>query len=298
MLTGFTFSKIVIIESLRQNEYNSAADLHGYIQSQLEDTQLGIDATLIHCESAGDFISLVEHLTHAAMKNDEWPLLHIECHGDDETGIEFTDRSELSWAEVADALVKLNRATRFNLMTVFATCFGFHFSGEISAIKPSPCWCVIGPTDSVMPDEIARNFRTFYRDLFQNREMSKAVDRLHSEGLELGQWLVQPAEVRYLQIATGYIKEYCTLTETTRKAKRLRKRLKLDGLYPPSLPEIEATIRRKSTDDLIVKYFDRFFMVAEIPEGADRFRTAREKLKSTINELKATGKFGLASHQS
>jgi hypothetical protein len=294
MVAGFSFSKIIIIESLKPNEFNSADMLHGYIQCQLEDTQLGVTVEIVHCDSGAEFAQLVQRLKVAALELGVWPVLHLECHGDSATGVEFSDGSELSWNEVAEILVELNFATRFNLLAVFAACFGFHFVKEISAITPSPCWCVVGPTDGVMPDEVARGFRSFYGNLLRHLDVAPALKALASEKLEAGKWLVQTAELWYQRIATDYISDHCSLTQTTRRAKQIRKELLKNGVKK-SIPEIEAILRRQTTKDLVSKYFETFFMISDVPEGMERFSHAKERLKTKINEMKATGKFGLAS---
>jgi hypothetical protein len=294
MLAGFSFSKIVIIESLSPNEFNSAKMLAGYIHSQIEDSGVHIDVQLIHCESACEFSTILSKSTEAALNSNDWPIIHIECHGSPDSGIEFSNGSELSWQEVANYFVELNRATRFNLLTVFATCFGYHFVGKISAIEPSPCWCTIGPSEEVLPDEIARGFMTFYRNLIKTKEVSVAVTVLEAENLQQGSWKIQTAEIWYQKVIHEYIHEYCTLSQTTRRAKLFRKELRNQG-KKKTLPEVEAMVRKISTEGLVTKYFDRFFMIDEVPEGNNRFEHVRQRITKMIRKLKATGKFGLTN---
>lgn len=294
MVAGFTFSKIIIVESLKPREFNSAEALYGYIQCQLEESQLDVTVEITHCDSATEFIQLIQRLTAAAIESNDWPVIHLECHGDSVSGVEFSDGSELTWADIASNLLKLNAATRFNLLAVFAACSGFHFVSEISAISPSPCWCIVGPTEEVMPDEVARGFRMFYGSLIRNCDVSNAVDALYSEQLITGSWRVQTAELWFQRIATDYITNHCTLTQTTRRAKQLRKELLKKGVKK-SIPEVEAILRKQTTKDLLSKYFETFFMISDVPEGTERFSHAKERLKLKINEMKATGKFGLAN---
>lgn len=289
------FDRVVIIKSLEPEEFDSASALRDYVRTQIDDCGLQIAVEILDCESANEFLDVIDLLTQRAYANGERPILHIECHGDPTTGLEFANGSELSWKDVGSNLTRLNKATDFNLFVVFAACFGFHFLGQLSPVTSSPCWGMIGPTNTVDPGEILRGFRTFYRTLFITIDLSKALGSISTERLEHSSWFAQIAETWFLRICYEYIRDHCTLEQTQERAKILKATVRTTGARV-WLKDVEAQLRFRNTHDLLGKYFDSYFMIKEIPGNKTRFQNTHHLLQDMIKRMRSTKKYGLSTY--
>jgi len=186
MIAKFKISKIVIVQSLG-NEFLSGEHLYKYILGFPDDRKALIPAEFINCEGSVDFRDILATLADEAGASGTIPLLHIECHGNsDHSGLAFRNGSSLKWTEIGEPLVALNAATRFNLLVIFALCFGAHHLGEMKLGQPSPCWGMIGPSEEIFPDELLGGFRDFYRLLVKELDLTNAVNLLLARKLVAG----------------------------------------------------------------------------------------------------------------
>lgn len=188
-LVGFTYTKIVIIQSLEREEVETGKILFEFLASLGTDNEsYDVPIEIISCGHAGQFLEILHQLTQDATAG-TIPLLHVECHGDPLDGLEFENSSTLSWESVSEALRPLNIASKFNLLAVFSACFGAHFLGQMEAIQPSPCWCLVAPTERVDVAEVMGGFRAFYSALFNDNDMGSAVRAISQCRLSHGRWL-------------------------------------------------------------------------------------------------------------
>ena len=162
MAEGFTFTKIVVVQSLEPHETQTGKLIYDFLTSELELNGYLTQVEFKTCWSAKEFSEILTTLEHEA-KGGEVPLLHVETHGTKELGLEFENSSDLSWDDLAKHLRALNVATRFNLLALFSACWGGYFLGKMSAIHQAPCYAMVGPSDKLWPDEIYAGFTAFYR---------------------------------------------------------------------------------------------------------------------------------------
>jgi hypothetical protein len=198
----------------------------------------------------------------------------------------------LAWDRVANALLPLNIASRFNLLAIFSACFGAHFLSQMDTIGPAPCWCLIAPTKKVDPGEILGGFRVFYSALFKDADMGSAVRAISRCQLSHGEWLWEPAEIWYQRIVTGYIKVHCTESAARERARTIYKDAKKDGKRT-SLGSILRIMKKKNRDAFTGDYFDRFFIIDIIPENNIRFAKTKERVANTLATLRNIGKYAI-----
>lgn len=288
-LSGFTFSKIVIIQSLEPEEVQTGQILSDYISGLPGYMNYQPPITVINCKHANQFLEILQDLTQDAAAGDI-PLLHIECHGNIKDGLEFENSSTLSWDRLSAALIPLNIATRFNLLAVFSACFGAHFVSQIEPIEPSPCWCLVAPTERVGVDELLQGFRVFYSALINDNDMGAAVRSISNCRLSHGRWLSKPAELWFEQLVTGYVKTHCTEPAARKRAQEMYRELKRKG-NRCSLGSLIRMLRKRNRQCLHSDYFDNFFMISQIPENFLRFETARNRIVIKIEEFRHSGKY-------
>lgn len=283
--SGFEVSKIVIIQSLESHEAPTGEILEGYLNSVIEGGQTGLSVVFKNCEYAGEFIALVDELANEARASGAVPILHIECHGDKELGLEFANSSILSWEQIYDALAPLNSATGCNLLVVFSACFGAQFLSQMGVINPSPCFSMVGPSEEVEPSEIMMGFREFYRSFLTVPDLHLALSILLKLELASGKWVYQTAEEWFENLFISYLRTYCTKEEVEKTVRRNFRKLKKSRI-PKSIGRIKREFRKYTRNDAIDKYYSRYFHLMEFPDNHLRFENCYFRVKKEMEFLR------------
>jgi hypothetical protein len=284
--SGFKFSKLVIIESLKDNEVPTGSITSEFVMNYIRPDDLLIE--VIDCKSADHFLEIIKELTLEA-RSGCIPLLHVECHGCSLDGLEFKDTSSLNWEDTSTTLLPLNIATKFNLVSVFLACYAAHFTPEIMRLSGSPIYSLISPTNVVTPDEIMQGTRTFYRALFEECDIGAAYRELSKCKLEHGEWLCIRAESIYEMTVNAYLVKYFNDESQRVTARNIYRMTKADG----NSSSVGSSLRRVkawTTELLSNTYFDTYFLIDKVPENAARFKKLRVNLARIINEHKWSGR--------
>lgn len=289
---GFHLSRVVIVESLNPNEVKTGLETAHFVRSLDSAIAVGIPIEYHDCEGAHDFIALLKGLTADAFRTQNHPLLHVECHGDDDLGLQFRDKSLLSWPQLSDLLIELNKATRFNLVSVFSACYGAYFLSQMSTVDPAPCYAMLAPTDSVWPYELLGAFRAFYSELFHSMDAGRAMTKTSKLTLEQGDWMQLLAETWYEHVVVNYIQQHCTRREMKVRALRVAKTLRATGTTA-DMHHVKQGLIKGNRESLTGKFFERYFMVDAVPENASRFVAVRGRIEKRVEELRATGRYGI-----
>jgi hypothetical protein len=287
MSSGILFSKIVIIQSLKTDDVPTGDILREHLASLNHEYQRNIPIEVIDCSSAVEFSKTVDRLIYDA-ENDSYPLLHVECHGCPQDGLEFSDGSDLGWEQVSEKMTELNRAAELNLVIIFSACFGDYFSYTMGITKAAPCWCVIGPNEKIFPDEILLGLREFYSNFFIDLDIGKAVKGLEECKLSEGKWVYRMIEELFFEICQMYLTNCCTLQAGTARIDDMVKKGKI-----PQVPEIAKTVLRQMNNSQINEYFNRYFMVTKYEAHRDRFGDSLASVQRLIKDLRASGDYYL-----
>jgi hypothetical protein len=290
-LVGFTFNKIVIIQSLEPHEIETGRYLSEYVTSLIEQSErYNIPIQVISCSSAIGFLEALKELTREA-ESGEIPLLHVDCHGCPVDGLEFENSSTLSWKELSAALLPLNISSRFNLLAVFSACYGAYFLEQMQAIEPAPCWCLVAPTEKVDVSEVMGGFRVFYSALFSEHNMGPAITAISQCRLSHGRWLSKPAEQWFENLIIGYIKEHCNLQTARERAKVIFRERKSLGKKRLGTGALLRIIRKANREKLLSKYFDIYFITEQLPQNIKRFENVYRRVETQLNKLRNSGKY-------
>ena len=108
------FNQILVVDSIPIGEYNTAKRLFTDLQTYAIAYSPSPAVHYVRVESADEFVQCVMKCRKDAEKYDIVPMLHIECHGD-EDGFRFADGSLADWDELKVPITELNVATGLNL---------------------------------------------------------------------------------------------------------------------------------------------------------------------------------------
>jgi hypothetical protein len=290
LTSGFSFNRIVVLQSLPASEEQSGTTLVERIKivAKTESPALPID--LFDLKNAAEFFQKIEELAIYSQNTGSLPLLHIESHGDESDGLVFADDSEVSWGEVAKALEGLNIAMRCNLMVSFAACFGAHFLGALKDSERAPVWCLIGPSDKVYWDEILHSYLEFYTNILKDPDFANSINTLVKKPLAKGGlWLVQTSEEWMLRILSGYVEVHCTRAAADARARKQYRILKKEN-QRVAKGFLLKTLKQMN-NDLLTSKFDKYFMLDIYPEVGERFAGPRDRLANKLLQLKQSKKY-------
>ena len=291
-LARFSFSEVVVIESLGTGDVSTGKVLADYVSTLDSFVALEIPISLHDCQSASDLRSLFATLTRDATVKGIGPLLHIECHGSvDGGGLVLANGDAIQWTELAPMLKALNIATKFNLLVFFAACNAFFFIEEMTSTQPSPVYALVAPSDEIDTGELMRGTRVYYRKLFESGDAGFALKGLRDEQLSAGRWYGKTAEEWFEDVIVNYVHSHCS-----KKAIAERARLLYQSQGPfnrQSVGKLKRGLGQLHADHaaFVGKYFQKCFCIDELPENISRFDNLRIRVESKVKSLLAAPTF-------
>jgi len=267
------FSKIVIIQSLKDNELHTGAKLHEDIDFLNDIHERGLKIELCNIETKFEFTELIRNLTVQANNDADYPVLHIETHGsDDKKGLILSSGGYVDWNELKFHAINLNIATKNNLLLVFAACHGANFTRMLAPSDRSPCWGLVGPVDVIAAHKLLEDFSAFYREVFQSGDGGKAINALNKT--------IKPEDINYyfttseqffINTYNNYIVNWCGDKEYGKRERQMRKQLKKQKIRPLASVSAIKRMLSSSQEEYFEKYKTKFFMYDLYPENAARF---------------------------
>lgn len=280
-------TKLVIVESLRKSDVEAGGHTGQKLAQDVADA-LGragvvIAIQVFRCDGVEGFRSAVASLTAEASRGEHLPILHIECHGDETTGLEFGDDSVLSWVELADVLRPLNVATEMGLIASVAACFGGHAIAGIDLLKPAPCFALIGPTDGLWSNELYDGLRDFYVNVLTRMTTAEATQTLLDKELEAGQFVVLTARQWFKMVVSAYLEHMASPEAREAQATEQWNKARAEGLG-----HLDLTFWRRhyleTLPRLLTNYHREFFMVERFPTHAFHFQPSLDDILQALQE--------------
>ena len=271
---------IAFIQSLPLGEFHSGAVLHGYVDGLVEEWRPNITTSLTHSGSAQEFFRAIEQLTHLAKTRSLRPVVHIEVHGNEATGLHFADDSSMSWSRLCEVLAGLNAATRYNLLVVVSACFGISLVQGVRTNRAAPCVAWIGPHHETDAAELLGRFRAFYRVLVPTLDMRQAIAALQKHSISGTQFDILTCEWWFEELMTGYLQELAEPAERKASVMRQYKALRERGIVT-SLSEVKK-MHRRHVPMAVLESFDAYFLFEMIPENRKRFAALRQQIQARL----------------
>lgn len=267
---GYHFNQVIAIQSLDANECKTSRILLEYMETQCADHELAVEFRSFNCQSAQEFRATLKEVLFEAQNLRKMPLLHIETHGDEATGLIFENGSELSWADLTTELRVINVACGFNLFVVCTACYGFHCIGPIDILEAAPFYAVLAPSHSLDPGEILGALMQFYRIALVERDIGAAYGSLRSVHLRDGYWFCMSAEHWYERLLLGFAHNHCTDKGLDAQVRLHFRKLQAMGAHN-SKGHIKRKLISRIQTVLQSEAFERFFATAILPSNRNRF---------------------------
>lgn len=262
------FSRIVVIESLPNGEAKTGSVIHGYIEAQIRENNLPLSVVFRQCESKVEFLSILDNVHKEIVSNNEYPWIHIECHGSSaEDGIVLSNGDLITWQELKPKFTKINLACKCNLMVVIAACNGAHLTEVLQPEDRAPCWGLLGATNELYPDDLLASFRVFYSSLLSSLNGDVALIALRKviEERNLSFMLVTALDF-FQEVYSGYLSEYCTEKAYWRRAKNMKK----GDIKGVTVQDLVLKLKEQEPGEF-QKFKNNFFMCDLYPENSAKF---------------------------
>lgn len=268
-MANFRFAKIVVIESIPDGQFPSGTALYGQIEAQLKHYERPITCQYFAVKSRKEFRRAIDKVRKAAREEGRIPLLHIECHGNDD-GLELLNGDRISWPLLCEILYPVNRLTGLNLFVCISACFGAFLLKEYMILNPAPFFGLLSATEEQGPEELFRGFSAFYRVLIETLDGDRATAAV-KEGAP--KFYLTDALGHFVRSYRAYLANYCTDEKYWERAEKVR----------------QIDLRKAGIAGTIYLYYDRlkgqeleklkhametFFMLDQFPENVDRFPVA------------------------
>ena len=273
-MLSYSANGIKISETLQTN---AIAWIHSLPEPELGPTRriledleglAGAGGFPVHKYAVGTRAELIGTLSRLRKEaeNGLRPVLHVDAHGDVERGLLLSPSGEhMGWVEVINLLRELNVATRNNLASVFALCFGLHLYKHASLTKPVPAYIFFAPPSEVSVGFLEAQTLAFYREVNRTANVTEAfqatlggrMQSFHCQGL-------------FLLSLLRYIRTYCM---GRRRQDRLERMVTAiitrEGITKPSSSQLRE-IRQKIRDSLepgqdLIDRFAPSFLIGRTP---------------------------------
>jgi hypothetical protein len=158
----FAWNSIVVIESMPEGERTGEELVKSILRWRAE--QYGFVVLYAFAHSREDFIELLKEISSRAETNGLMPIIHIEAHGMID-GLKVESGETVSWAYMNKHFQDINRATKNNLLLVFASCYATEVCSLINVLFRAPFWGALAPVGKVSAGDIQVGFVDFYEKL-------------------------------------------------------------------------------------------------------------------------------------
>jgi len=268
------FARFVILDSLREGEESpSGRHLYEALEPYCSGYKFPIPIERIPIPTRPALFEALERIRAQAVQTDRTPLLHFECHGNDD-GIKLAGGDFVFWEPLAETLALLNATTRFNLFVSVAACFGAYLSSQFVPTQRAPVSACLSTTKKAYPDELLRGFRTFYQTLLSTDDANKSISALKEVNKEANQsFYLGEATDFFTRTYSAYLERLCTPEKYRERARDMHEEQKERGLVVATVEDLEQILvstERHSFE----KAKEHYFMIDLLPENAARFPIA------------------------
>lgn len=171
----FLNNGVFIVDGLGANDsqtglhlYNTLRDLRDYagVDTLIERFPVTNSGELRHA------LDKIEALVRDGVK----PIIHFECHGSAQGGLQIGDCQDMVGWDVLEVLLRrINLASGCHLGVVMGVCHGLYAITPIRIQRPAPFYFLIGSQDEITGGALRKEMPEFYRVLFVTNNLEAAI---------------------------------------------------------------------------------------------------------------------------
>lgn len=277
-------NSVIWITSLRDSERGVTRRILEELEPFFHCKQ--VNFVLFEPQNADHLRKFLDKVENEARENGLRPIIHIDTHGDKETGIHIVSSGEdLSWEEATEKLKRINVATNNNLCVVSMACYGFHIVSEMSISDTTPFYILAAPDNTVSGGFVEKTCPEFYRYVFTHLDIMGAYRNIFNDTLK-----IMHCEEVLLVVMAKYVR-----AGTIGKAKQERVEALISTVVNHSGPVESGKLKAmrkvakegiKPTQELLDRYVCSFLMGRPVAFDIEKVKS----LAATIPDPYADGK--------
>ena len=215
------------------------------------------------------------------------PLIHIEAHGQEKSGIIISKTAELmSFKELITWFRKININCRNNLQVVLPVCYGYDLYYDLIKLpcvtEAVPFYYIISSEKEINGIEVEL-LTKYYKDLIINSDILKSIKKLREKTKTL---VMNISEILFLSIFESYYLNYKSNKVRQERVEHFITQARLDNkLNKEKLTETRNEYKKKVKD--FSSAFTRYknsFLLADKPGNENRFTYTFEDFLNALNE--------------
>ena len=244
---GLKFTNIVILDLLPEAGLQTGIGLLRHLQDTLPvERQRYLAYERIRTEA--DIDRYLFHIRSMARQGCK-PIIHIECHGDEEEGLRLTS-GHFGWTRLLKHLGKINFLTKNNVVLFLAGCHGTNILRALEITQPSPFLVLISSDEEVKAGFVKDVTGVFYQRLFDASDFKVAAKILAPH------FRTTHAELFFLQVFAAYLREH---------GSNRRRQFRLENILSYAQPDHRSrAVVRQSVRKLLKENRQSFERLGEI----------------------------------
>jgi len=202
------FNSIYVLQSLKTTELQTEETLFNDLIKRKVDQINGFQANFFRLEDRAGFQSCLSGVIEKVNSGSERPYLHFEMHGCKQ-GLVLNSGELLSWEELYQYFVLINRPLQNQLFVSLATCFGAFIINAVEPTKKSPFYAFVGPTHEVSNSAVEVGFYEYFDVLLRTNDFNEAIEALNSANPDLPvPFICKLSEEVFDQVCNLFLKRY------------------------------------------------------------------------------------------
>lgn len=163
---------LIIFDALAETEMQTGRRLHEDILDYCQEIDRQDYCTYYKIKSKQMLIEALKMVLTECKAGVLYPILHFECHGDQDKGL-YVHASEeyITWEEIIRYIAEINQATKNNTGVVLAACYGFEISKFVTFTAPCPFNYVVASQDEIQAGQLRDVIFLFYKATVQSGDL-------------------------------------------------------------------------------------------------------------------------------
>lgn len=286
-MKNFRFNKIIVLESLRNEERRTGKELYDDLITRMSYIHTNLKVEYHDINSLVQWNGIMNDILNDCLQNQNIPILHFEIHGEKDGRGLVTKNHELATLEhVGTQLRKINIVTGCNLFITLGVCKGMYLLFNMKMSEPMPFIGAVGSFKDLENDDIYIRFYDFYDRLFSTMDIGEAFAALQIANPDIpAEYRYIPADELFYKNYQTYLNEQCTEDSLKRRAKEsvgeMKRQMPMNRQERRRKEKEFIEMEKKSRARYFREYSSIFFMLSDYPDNKDRFN-----VPSTFKELK------------
>ena len=249
--------KIYILESLRINDPKTGEMIHNDL------THKGFNNEFNLFKTKKKLFSILTKIKNDILKNNSQPVIHFDCHGDNEGICVINGKNEvlITWEELRIKFRELQIASGSRTVICMSSCEGLNVAKLVAAKEPCPYEFVCGSMEEIRFDLSLNAYIKYYDSIFSGKSFfDSAVDVSNMDDFKELKFIGVSSSKLFDLAVKGYIEFNCTPTLlASRKQKIINQLLSENKLNDEKRKIIDEEYTLEAQKSKIMQYSSVFF---------------------------------------